>query len=632
MKGLNVSIVALVSALAVPAQAQEIELDEIVVSAFKTAIERIRTGMSVSVVNPSAQIAPARAVDSLDRLPGLSVSTQGALGNSARLRIRGADQRYIAVFVDGIRVTDPTSTQTEYDFGTLPSTSIGRIEVLRGSQSALWGGSAVGGVLNIETPRATEDGTAQQSQIEAGRYATRSLSYGLTHKQGALETTLNLSHFVTDGYSAVDGGTEADGSEVNRMSAMLRYEFNGTLALGGALFHQRGLNEFDGLNVNYVLVDQANSQNRDETGARVFAELSLGNTEHVFDLTHYQVGREITDGSGFNTFDGSRTTFGWQATTEVSDAVTLVYGADTMLEEARYSRLPGGLADTRISGAFGQVLWAVNGQLDIAATARMDRNSGYGDFETGRVSVSYRPDEATTLRGAIATGFRAPSIDELFGDYPAQAFIGNPALAPEESLSYELGVEREFGNGAVVSATLFRLDVENQIAYDACPINDPAELDYDPSIADYACQAGTVNTLENTAGTSVRKGFELAAEMPLGDRANLGLAYTYTDAKRQSGTRIGLVPRRELTLTLQGDITDRISAAASVKHAADRLNDFATAAMPDYTVFGVSASYQVNDMAEAYLRIENILDEDYQTVPGYGTSGRAAFVGLRAKF
>lgn len=632
MKGLNVSIIALVAALAVPAQAQEIELDEIVVSAFKTAIERIRTGMSVSVVNPSAEIAPARAVDSLDRLPGLSVSTQGALGNSARLRIRGADQRYIAVFVDGIRVTDPTSTQTEYDFGTLPSTSIGRIEVLRGSQSALWGGSAVGGVLNIETPRATEDGTAQQSQIEAGRYATRSLSYGLAHKQGALETTLNLSHFVTDGYSAVDGGTEADGSEVNRMSAMLRYQLNGSVAVGGSLFHQRGSNEFDGLNVNYVLVDQANSQNRDETGARVFAELSLGNTEHVFDLTHYQVGRAITDGSGFNTFDGSRTTFGWQATTEVSDAVTLVYGADTMLEEAKYSRLPGGLADTRISGAFGQVLWAVNGQLDIAATARMDRNSGYGDFETGRVSVSYRPDEATTLRGAIATGFRAPSIDELFGDYPAQAFIGNPALAPEESLSYELGVEREFGNGAVVSATLFRLDVDNQIAYDACPTNDPAAADYDPLIADYACQAGTINTLENTAGTSERKGLELAAEIPLGDRANLGLAYTYTDAKRQSGARIGLVPRRELTLTLQGDITDRISAAASVRHAADRLNDFATAAMPDYTVFGVSASYQVNDMAEAYLRIENILDEDYQTVPGYGTSGRAAFVGLRAKF
>ena len=120
--------------------------------------------------------------------------------------------------------------------------------------------------------------------------------------------------------------------------------------------------------------------------------------------------------------------------------------------------------------------------------------------------------------------------------------------------------------------------------------------------------------------------------MPLGDRTNLGLAYTYSDAKRQTGTRIGLVPRHELTLTLEGEITDRLSAGASVKHVADRLNDFASAPMPDYTVVGVDASYQVSDTAEAYLRIENLFDEDYQTSEGYSTSGRAAFVGLRATF
>lgn len=626
MKRLNVSIVALVSALAVPAQAQDFELDEIVVTAVKTAIERIRTGVSVSVVNPTGKPGPTSMVESLNRLPGVSVSTQGALGSAARLRIRGADQRYIAVFVDGIRVTDPTATQTEYDFGTLPSANIGRIEVLRGSQSALWGGSAVGGVVTIETARATEDGTSQQVQAEAGRYDTRSLSYGLTHKQGALDTTLNLSHFVTGGYSAFDGGTEADGAEVNRMSATLRYQVNGTLALGGALFHQRGSNEFDGFNnLTFALEDQANGQTRKETGVRLLAELSLGNTEHVFDLTRYVVAREITDDNGFNTFDGSRTTFGWQGTTDLSEALTLVYGADTMLEEAQYSRLPGGIGDTRISGAFAQALWAVNGQLDISATLRADNHSTFGNFETGRLSLAYRPDGATTLRGAIATGFRAPSIDELFGDYPTQAFVGNPDLTPEESLSYELGIEREFGNGAVVSATLFRLDVENQIAYDACPAVDPANWDF-------SCQPGTINSLENILGTSKRQGVEIAANMPLGDRTNLGLAYTYSDAKRQTGTRIGLVPRHELTLTLEGEITDRLSAGASVKHVADRLNDFASVPMPDYTVVGVDASYQVSDTAEAYLRIENLFDEDYQTSEGYSTSGRAAFVGLRAKF
>jgi vitamin B12 transporter len=640
MKRLNVSIVALVSALAVPAHAQDFELDEIVVTAVKTAIERIRTGVSVSVVNPTAKPGPTSMVESLNRLPGVSVSTQGALGSVARLRIRGADQRYIAVFVDGIRVTDPTATQTEYDFGTLPSANIGRIEVLRGSQSALWGGSAVGGVVTIETARATEDGTSQQVQAEAGRYDTRSLSYGLTHKQGALDTTLNLSHFVTGGYSAFDGGTEADGAEVNRMSATLRYQVNGTLALGGALFHQRGSNEFDGFalvpyddvqfidpdpddefDFGFFFIDQANSQKRAESGGRLFAELSFGNTEHVFDVTRYQVGREVSDENGFNTFDGSRTTVSWQATTDLSDALTLVYGADTMLEEAEYSPLPSGIADTRISGAFGQALWAVNGQLDVSATARLDNNSSFGTFETGRVSVAYRPNGATTLRGAIASGFRAPSIDERFGDYLlTQGFIGNPGLTPEESLSYELGVEHDFGNGAVFSATLFRLEVDNLIT----------------STADFS-------TLENiTAGTSVRKGVEMSAGVSLGARATLDIGYTYTDASRPDRNprsfifdrekRIGLVPRHELTLTLEGEITDRLSAGASVKHVADRLNDFASAPMPDYTVVGVDASYQVSDTAEAYLRIENLFDEDYQTSEGYGTSGRAAFVGLRATF
>jgi vitamin B12 transporter len=622
MKGLNVSIVALVSALAVPAQAQEIELDEIVVTAVKAVIERIRTGVSVAVLNPEADAVPdsAQITESLARLPGVSVSNQGPLGSPAKMRIRGADQRYIAVFVDGIRVTDPTSTQTEYDFGTLPSAGIGRIEVLRGSQSALWGGAAVGGVVNISAPRPTKDGTEQRAQAEAGRYDSRSLSYGVIHKQGALETTLNLSHFRTSGYSAVADGTESDGAEVNRASATLRYQVNGALSLGGVLFHQRSNAEFDDYGA-----DADNIKTASETGVRAFAELSLGDTVHVFDFTGYTIGRDVTYGNYLETFDGSRSTFGWQATTELSEDVTLVYGAETMLETAQYSNLPVGIAETRLSGAFAQALWALNGQFDVSATARVDSDSDFGSFETGRLAVSYRPDASTTVRAAVATGYRAPSIDERFGDYPNQTFFGNAGLTPEESLSYEIGVEREFGAGAMVSATLFRLDVSNQIAYDACPLVDPNDWQS-------GCLGNTFNTLENTQGISVRKGLELAAEMPLGDGADLGLAYTYTDAQRQTGARIGLVPRHEVTLTLESEITNRLSAGASVKQVLDRLDDFAFAPMPDYTVVGAEAAYQVNDTAEAYLRIENLFDEDYETSSGYGTSGRAAFVGLRAKF
>lgn len=634
MKRLNISLIALCAALAAPAGAQDIELDEIVISAVKAAIERIRTGVSVSVITPETDAVPdaAQITETLSRLPGVSVSNQGPLGSPAKMRIRGADQRYIAVFVDGIRVTDPTSVQTEYDFGTLPSANIGRIEVLRGSQSALWGGSAVGGVVNISTPRPTEDGTRQTVQAEAGSYDSRSLSYGLTHKAGALETTLNLSHFKTDGFSAFDGGTEADGAEVNRVSATLRYQVSDTLALGGAVFHQRTASEYDGYQLipydgvayidpdptdtytsGYFFVDLPNTKKTSEVGLRAFAELSLGNTEHVFDVTRYAIGRDISDENGIGSFDGQRTTFSWQATTEINDALSLVYGADTMLEKAEYSNLPGGVADTRISGAFAQALWAVNGQLDISATARVDHNSTFGSFPTGRVAMAYRPDADTTLRASVATGYRAPSIDERFGNYPSLFFIGNPALTPEESLSYELGVERAFANGAKLSATVFRLEVKNLIT-----------------------STEFFDTLENIAGTSVRQGLELGGSIPLGERATLGLAYTYTDARRPDRyvgeKRIGLVPYHELVLSLNGSVTERLSAGLSVKHAAGRMDDFGNAPMPDFTVVNAEASYAVSDSAEAYLRIENLFDEDYQTSAGYGTAGRSAFVGLRAKF
>ena len=104
--------------------------------------------------------------------------------------------------------------------------------------------------------------------------------------------------------------------------------------------------------------------------------------------TNYSVQRDVSDENGIGAFTGKRQTFGWQATTEVNSALTLVYGADTMLEKAAYSNLPGGIADTRISGAFAQALWASNDQLDISATARLDHNSTFGSFATGRVALS----------------------------------------------------------------------------------------------------------------------------------------------------------------------------------------------------------------------------------------------------
>ncbi len=449
---------------------------------------------------------------------------------------------------------------------------------------------------------------------EIGSYGTVGLSYGLTQKTGPLELTLGLAHRRTDGFSAADGGTEADGAEATRLSFGARYAVSDALTVGGNVFTQRSRFEYDGYDAFFTFGDEDNSQARQETGARVFAEWQAGATAHVFDVTAYDIARDLNETGTLSSFSGRRLGVSWQATTTLSDALTLVYGADTMQEIGTYANLPGGQAKTRISGAFAQGIWAPTDSFDLSGTVRVDENSSFGSFPTGRLAVAWRPAEDLTLRASVATGFRAPSLDERFGDYTACCFfVGNPNLTPEESESFELGVEKTFGAGGSVSATLFQLNIDNLIASNA-----------------------TFTSLVNVPGKSVRKGLELSGSVPLGERMTLSGAYTYTDAKRPNGARLVRVPRHELALTLEGQVGERIKASVTVKHAAGRIdndvNTFAVVAMPDYTVVNAQVTYDIGNEAEVVLRAENLFDEDYQLVNGYGTAGRSVYVGLRKSF
>lgn len=619
--GISIMTLALaaLSVTHLPAASEVIDLEDIIVTANRTPVQASRTGVSVSVLTAQdlGRSGAVNLAEALSRQPGISFSQQGPIGNAGNLRIRGADKRYLAVFVDGIRVSDPTLTETAFDFGALLTADIGRVEILRGSQSSLWGGSAVGGVVNITTRAADVEGFAQAAEIEGGSYGTIRGRYTLSNRGPRSETTLSFAHLKTDGFSAAAAGTERDGAEISRLSFATRYQATDALAIGASAFHQKLRQDYDGF-VGFAPGDAANVQRRSETGARVFAEWETGNTLHVFDVSRFRVARMFDQAGAISRFTGHRTTFGWQATTRVSQTLRLVYGADTMLETARYTALPAGTERTRISGLFAQALWHPMHRLDISASLRRDRNSQFGGFTTGRLAVAFQLDDATTLRAAAATGFRAPSIDERFGNYPGSFFVGNPVLTPEKSKSFEIGIDRRFGSTGSVSATLFRLDIDNLIAYQPCP--------------GWPCPPGTFNTLANVAGVSKRQGLELEGRLPMGDRLTMTGAYTYTDARRATGARLGLVARHDLNLGLEAAVTDRTVASVSLKHVAGRLNDFAFAAMPSYTIVNAGISHDLGNGAEAWLRVENLFDRSYQLSDGYAAPGRSVYVGLRTRF
>ncbi len=619
----------LATGTALPALAQDdtpYDLGEIVISALRTAAERVKTGASVSVLTEEdlQRDTPDLVATALARMPGLSLGRSGPAGNTASLRIRGLDGRYQAVFIDGIRVTDPSATSVSFDFGSLLSADIGRVEVLRGSQSALWGGSAVAGVINIATAGPEEDGLHQSVAAEGGSHGTGRLTWGLTQRTDRLDLAFSATRFHTDGFSAIPGGTEDDGADIARLSFSARYQATDALVLGSALFWQRTEQDYDkytdpdGDYVADTIAEAGFGQTRTERGARVFAELEAGNTLHRFDIALYNISRGYAGTGETASYKGRRLAVGWQGVTTLSDRLSLVYGADWSRETGEYTNLPTGDASNRIAGVFAQAIWAPSETLDLVAALRSDDISGFGTFPTGRLSAAWHPQEGTTLHASVARGYRAPSIDERFGYYPDPNwgdFAGNPDLEPEKSWSYEIGFEQGFASGAMISATAFRIEIDNLVTYK---------------------YGFPTSTLENLPGQSVSEGIELAGRLPVSDRVSLGLAYTYTDARGSNGKRLVRVPRHNLVLSLEAEISDRLSASLSATRIAGRVDNdpttFALVEAPDYTVVDAQVDYSFDDRTGAYLRIENLTDETYQSTLGYASSGRALYVGIKTRF
>jgi vitamin B12 transporter len=636
---------ALAPALLLPAiaPAQSVfDLDEIVFSVNASETELNRIGNSVTVITEDdfEQAGDTQLTEILARLPGVSLWQTGPQGSVADIRIRGAQGRYISVYIDGILVTDPASPTISYDdFGGLTAASIRRIEVLRGSQSALYGGTAVGGVINISTIAGPDspEGTSQTATIEAGSYNTVALSYGLTQRSGPLILTFGVNHIRSDGFSASDenaGNTETDGFNRSRLSFGLKHEVNETLAFGLHGFVESGqsdADEFHNSPVDGSVGDDFGT--RDAYGLRAYAEWRLGAWDHDAALSLYRIDRRnasLTLGAGApnylspfdNTFSGRRLAFDYSAAGSISSTVQLALGANVMQETGVAASVPGGRSTVDTIGTFAEAIWSPLDQFDFTTTIRHDEHSRFGGQSSGRLAFAWRPNSTLVLRGAVGTGYRPPSIDELFGAYPESGFLGNPNLVAEESLSAEIGSDYAFAGGGRISATLFQLDVDNLITY--CSAYFLADPGCPPMVAPASA------TLFNVAGKSRRRGLEITGQFPITDALILDGAYTYTDAKSGTGAPLTLVPEHDIVLGIDARWAKGWDGGLTLRRVIGTLEG--ASPLPDYTLVNASVGYEVSDGVEAYLRVHNLLATEYQTRRGYGTSDRAIYVGLRSRF
>ncbi|WP_343035391.1 TonB-dependent receptor plug domain-containing protein [Parasulfitobacter algicola] len=586
-----------------------------VFSANQTETEANRTGATVEVVTSEdlAETQTTRVADYLTRLPGISVTTNGSIGNSTQLRVRGLDGKYVAVRIDGIDVTDPASPQTSFNFGSLTTDDIARIEVLKGSQSALYGSEAIGGVINITTNRATEIGSVGSFAAEVGSHDTLRTSANFSNRTETSELSFSISHIQTDGFSSADendGNDEADGHTSTRLSISAAFDTSETVRLGFSAFYQDSESDFD----EFIRDGTPDEETLATTfGLRAFAEIAGADVDHTVSASIFENDRESISNGDADPFKGNRSEITYQGDYIASDRMRYSFGADYTKEEFRsteddFSAFPvvttlKASGETEVFGLFGETLYSPNDQIDLALSLRVDDHSEFGTFASARAALAYRPSNDWIIRTSIGNGFRAPSLYELNSN-----LYGNKDLDPEESMTFELGAERQFSETGFVKATLFYMEIEDLIQFD--------------------------NGYKQVPGTTTSQGFELSTNIPVSDRVSLFGAYTYVDIQDSDDDRVIRVPEHDLILGLSGAITDRLSGIISAQYIDGVVDsDFPdTIDMPSYTVVNSTLSYDLTDATQAYLRVENMFDEEYQTIRGYGQSDRAFYVGLRTSF
>ncbi len=562
--------------------------------------------------------------EALRMVPAASVAGTGPYGGQTSLFLRGGASDYVKVLIDGVPQNAPGGA---YDFANLTADNVDRIEVVRGPASVLYGSDAMTGVVQIFTwdGRGAVEGSVSAG---GGTYETSAVAARLSGGDARAGYTLGVSRFSSDGVDTVNNSYR---NEV--LTGRLRWQPDLQTAASLSFRYGDALYHFptDGAGRQV-----SNNQHQLDRGPSVGLDLGHGFSDridaHVTGTWHRDNAQYAIAANGPN----DSTTFPFASSDWVTrtgadaranvrfpggDIVTL--GGAFEHEAMEGSTLAG--ARSRDDGAaYAQLVTGLERPASLMAGARLEDNQRFGTHATWRVGVSLRM--AAGLRGVASagTGFREPGFYETY----ATGFVrGNPDLAPEESRSWETGLEYTVpSRTATLRATYFDQRFRDLIQYSAQGVG--------PDSVNYV----------NLADASAR-GIEVAGQAALGAALSLAATYTYLDSRDgATGQRLQRRPTHAGSVNLGYAIGGRGSAWLAVVFTGDRF-DYDYAAFPAAPV--VLPPHTRVDLAGMYelirghagvpglgldFRIENLLDAQYEEIKNFPARGRSLFLGGEVRF
>lgn len=590
-----------------PSAEETTVLEDMVVSATRTPTRIAQLGSSVTVITSKEIEAKqqTQVIDVLRNVPGLSVVQSGPKGAAVSIFMRGTANKHTLILVDGVEFRDASTPAAESNLSNLTTDNIERIEVVRGPQSVLYGSDAIGGVINIITKKGQKKPTGYVS-VEAGSYSTKRGVAGGSFGNDYVTASLTVSGTETDGFSTAreeDGNSEDDGYESKSAGLKINAIPSEILDLNFNLHLAESEYEMDGLtydaNWNSVFGDTLDTQNTDEITGRLEGVFHFLNDRWQMAVggAYANVEREYDyeDGSEYD-YEGEIRKFDIQNTFFINEKNTLVAGIET--EDETYD---DGSLDKRITNnAIYLQEQFVAGNFAVAAGIRYDEHDTFGGETTWRAAPSYTISATgTQIKASIGTGFKAPSLYQLYAQY-----YGTEDLKPEESIGYDIGVEQSFmDKQIIIGLSWFWNDIDNFIDWD-----------------------NNSWTYQNIDGIRTQ-GIESTIAWHPCDYFNMQLGYTYTDTEDDNGDRLDRRPLHKGTADLNFYPTKHLQINFNAVYVSERDDD--DEELDAYTLVNLAASYQVCKNVKVFGRIENLFDEEYEEVGGYGTADLSAYAGLK---